>query len=197
MIIGGGPAGLACALTLHAALGKPGVPADLVITVLDAGHTDLQSAELWNVPGIPLGTSGTEHWKTMKSQLGETSVQVISGQAVGVKGEAPTFTVTLESGLNIDANVVVIATGYKHFDLRFEPEVVLLTNLFSPKTRTSLALSAPCLVRPGLYACGNIAGLHSMLSIAMGSGTETACRILSELAGHVMLVHDVPGGHRL
>ena len=133
----------------------------------------------------------------MKEQLAETSVTVFADPVVSVLGESPHFEVLLESGTQLSANIVVIATGYKRFDLQFDPSLSIVKNAYSPKDRPSIALSAPCFVRKGLWACGTIAGHHSMLSVAMGSGAETACRILSEIAGHVVLVHDVPGGHKL
>ena len=47
-------------------------------------------------------------------------------------------------------------------------------------------------VLPGVYAAGLIAGDQTMAAIAMGSGTEAALSLLSDVAGKTVIIHDVP-----
>jgi len=193
VIIGGGPAGIACALTLDAARHMPAYSGiDLQITIIDSGSSDLLAAELWEVPGIPFGTSGAELLKIMRSQLEATSVQWVHDTVLAVNGVRPDFQVVTKSGREWRADTIVLASGFKSFDIQLA-DCETKPHPGSPKPRVCLVQNARGCVREGVYVAGSLSGLHSMLATAMGSGTEVACKILGDYTGIPSIVHDTPG----
>ncbi|MFN3786958.1 MAG: FAD-dependent oxidoreductase, partial [Sulfurihydrogenibium azorense] len=60
VIVGGGPAGLSCALTLASAKGHFEWGENRKYLVIDNDSSDLLKAQLYNVPGLPQGILGRE-----------------------------------------------------------------------------------------------------------------------------------------
>ena len=193
VIVGGGPAGLSCALVLQSAL-RHHPALDLAITVIDAGRSDLLQAELWNAAGIPLGTQGPVLLESLRAQL--THVHLVHERVNRLESVANTgFRLQGALGAEWLADFVVLATGYKDFQLDVTPTLVMRPHPNTAKPRPCLVLDDCLRADPHLYAAGLIAGTHSMFSSACGSGTEAACFLLSELLGLPTHVHDVPHAH--
>jgi len=198
LIVGAGPAGIACALTLAAAQSMANSPfSDLQVQMIDEGSSDLLAAELWEVPGIRLGMSGSELLAKMKAQLDQFHIPLHIGSVNQVSGTVGAFQIETTTGILFEADQVVLATGFKKFSLTVEGGVSVIPHPASPKPRVCLALNDDKMVAPGIYAAGLITGVYSMLAIAAGSGTEVACRILTQLSGGPVVVHDVPGSRKI
>jgi len=192
VIIGGGPAGIACALTLVAARGKPAVPQDMQIGIFDTGASDLLSAALHEVPGISAGMHGSELLSSMRKQVVNTGVIWHEEKIVRISSRTSPFILHGQSGQNWDADIIVLASGFKHFEILLEFDAVTRIHPHSLKPRVCLPVDAEKRVAPGIYVAGLLSGVPSMFSIAIGSGTEVACHILSDLTGQPTVVHDVP-----
>lgn len=198
LIVGAGPAGIACALTLAAAKSMANSSfADIQIEMIDDGASDLMAAELWEVPGIRLGASGSELLAKMKAQLDQFQIPLQVGSVTRLAGSEGAFQVETATGRVQSAEMIVLATGFKKFAIEVEGGVQKIPHPASPKPRICLSLNDENMVAPGIYAAGLLTGVHSMFAIASGSGTEVACRILGKIAGGPVVVHDVPGARNI
>jgi len=195
IIVGGGPAGLSCAITLASAQGRGWEWVDgRRFLVIDDGRSDLKKALLNNAPGIPLGTKGTELLEAMRRQLKELSdsVELVEDAVVKVEGEKGSFKVYTRSGKVYEAEVVVLATGFQSFEIEC-PDCKVRENPKSPKPgRVMVEHDGDYRVKDGLYVAGLLAGVSSMFATASGSGVQVAVNVLSEWAGKPVVVHDVP-----
>lgn len=190
VIVGGGPAGIACALTLEAAKRQNLLDSGSSVTVMDAGHSDLLAAALREVPGLSPGIHGKDLLGTMHAQLQAMGGVYIVDTVTHLFWESAPFRLSTASGREEHADLVVLAAGYKHFELSCEPGLPTKMHPYSPKQRTCLVTDQEHRVAPGIYAAGNLGGEYSMFAVAIGSGTAVACQILSDLAGKPILVHD-------
>lgn len=194
-IVGGGPAGTACALTLEAAKRQGLLDALAVVTVIDSGHSDLQAASLWEVPGLPAGSSGPAILEQMHVQLQNTTAQFQKDTVLHIERTEQSFTLACESGEQSDFDILVLAGGYKHFEFQGNLDLKVQKHPYSPKNRTCFVTDAEHRVAPGIYAAGNCSGQYSMFAVAIGSGTAVACQLLSDLAHEPILVHDTLQKH--
>jgi len=191
-IVGGGPAGLACAQTLAATRGLEGHPQNLQIDLYDKPSSDLNLAELWCVPGLRPGTPGTD-WLAQASHdvLRFGNVERKDVQVLGISGSAPNIQVRTEKGVE-EYHYVVYAPG-RHVEAIIEG-AELYPHPRTVKDWKAVRVDGQSRVRPGVFVAGIAAGNYSMLGSVMGSGTDVAGHILSEIEGHPAVVHDVKGG---
>lgn len=191
-IVGGGPAGLACAQTLAATRGLKDHPQDLVIELFDKPRSDLNLAELWCVPGLRPGLPGAE-WLQL-ARDGAThfgNVEQRELVVLEVTGHAPCFKVRTEIGIE-EYRYVVYAPG-RQMEAQIEG-AVFYSHPRTSKDWKAIQVDEHSRVRSGLYVAGIAAGNYSMLGSVMGSGVNATAHILSEIAGHPVVVHDVKGG---
>lgn len=182
MIIGGGAAGMQCALVLGSsgstAYGKDKKTG--IIIHQKASH--LQSALLNNVLGIAPGTTGVEILKEGKRHLTDKypNVTQIEGEkVVAVTGEAGNFTVKTNKG-EYRAGIVVIAIGYTDlFDIEGLNEYLIPHRLSPPEKNRKQLQNTDHLVKEGIYVAGTLAGWRSQFAIAAGSGAQVATDILT------------------
>lgn len=193
--VGGGPAGLACALTLASSQGRGWEWAEgKKFLVIDNGRSDLNKAMLDNVPGIPMGTLGPELLEKIREQIKATndSVEFLEDTVTKVEGEKGNFKVHTQSGKVFEAEYVVLASGFHKFEIECEG-VEVVDNPKSPKPgRVMVKHDGDYKVREGLFVAGLLAGVSSMYTAAAGSGVQVAINILSEWAGKPIVIHDVP-----
>ncbi|HIC09562.1 MAG TPA: NAD(P)/FAD-dependent oxidoreductase [Aquificales bacterium] len=192
-IVGGGPAGLAAAATLASAKGHLPIMEDKKILVVDEGNSDLKRALLRNFPAVEIGALGTQVWEEMKNRVSSfDNVDLVEGKVVSITGEDGNFTLKTEDGREFQAEKVIIATGFHKFDIEGLP-VEVQPHAKAPRPgKVQLKVDEKKRVMPGVYAAGLVAGDQTMVAIAMGSGTEAALNLLSDVVGKTVIVHDVP-----
>ncbi len=192
-IVGGGPAGLAAAATLASAKGHLPLMEDKKILVVDEGNSDLKRALLRNFPAVEIGALGPQVWEEMKRRVSSfDNVDLVEGKVVSITGEDGNFTLKTEDGREFQAEKVIIATGFHKFDIEGLP-VEVQPHAKAPRPgKVQLKVDEKKRVMPGVYAAGLVAGDQTMVAIAMGSGTEAALNLLSDVVGKTVIVHDVP-----
>lgn len=182
LIIGGGAAGLSCALVLGSALSKPFCVNKKVGIIAHQRASHLSSALLNNALGIPSGTSGKEILTSGMQQLKDLYPEVET-----IEKEKVLKIAFLEGGFEVFTNkntytseILVITTGYaKPFAIKgLEDFIVPHKKSKASKERIQLE-NEDHLVNPGLYVAGTLAGHRSQYAIACGSGAAVATDILT------------------
>jgi len=182
LIIGGGVAGMSCALVLGSAH-KKAYASDKNIGIITHQKTSsLQEALFYNAYGVPLGKTGVELLAETVSQLSDLYphvTQIPNEKVLGVSGSFPEFTVTTNKN-SYQTRSIVVAIGWANtFSIEglmqyVEPHAKSLVE----KQRIQLK-NTDHKVADGIYVAGILAGWRSQLSIAAGSGAAVATDILT------------------
>ncbi|GAB6077324.1 NAD(P)/FAD-dependent oxidoreductase [Hydrogenobaculum acidophilum] len=200
VIVGGGPSGLSCAITIGSAVEhEMEFAKDKKVLVIDNGTSDLKSAKLNNVPGIKRGTLGKELLEQIKNQAIEYPCIEIIEDTVKRVSKNGNFHIETSSGKDFEADVLVLATGFKAFDIE-GIELNVVENPLSPKPNRVMiktnekyeAIDKGEKPVENLYVAGLLAGFSSMFACAAGSGVQVAINILNKYAGKPIVIHDVP-----
>ncbi|CAL2091704.1 Pyridine nucleotide-disulphide oxidoreductase [Tenacibaculum sp. 190524A02b] len=182
LIIGGGVAGMQCALVLGSANNKEFVKNKKIGILMHQRASHLQDALFNNVLGMPPGTLGRDILKEGKEQLSNQYPSVIQ-----IEKEKVQAVLDDEKGYKIITNkneyyskIVVVALNYsKPFDIvGLEQYAERHSRANAMKDRIQLR-NFNHLIKEGLYVCGTIAGWRSQFSIAAGSGASVATDILT------------------
>jgi len=194
LIVGGGPAGLSCVITLASANDRFEWSKGREYLVIDnPGASDLVKAKLNNVAGIPKETLGKTLLEEIRKQALEyKNVEIKEDRVIEAKEEDGKFIVKTEKEEVYEAKVLVLATGFHEFSIK-GLNVEVVENIRAPRPgKIMVKHDGNFKVRENLYAAGNIAGCSTMFATASGSGTQVACDIMSNWAGKNVVVHDVP-----
>jgi len=182
LIIGGGAAGLSCALVIGSALEKPFAENRKAGIILHQKSSHLQSALLQNVFGITPGTKGmdlldqgVEHLTNLYPGIHQIFREKVK-EIAEINGGYRVVTNKNE----YSAKNVVVAVGYTSpFRIRgLEEYLVPHKKAKVSKDRIQLR-NKDHLVKPGLYVAGTLAGWRSQYAIASGSGAAVATDILT------------------
>ena len=194
LIIGGGVAGMSCALVLGSAEFKPYAKEKKIGIVMHQKACALDGALFNNVLGIAPGTTGKEILASGRKQLRETYPHVIQ-----IDNEKVTAVKQLDSGFQVGTNkksysssIVVVAVGPSNFFniLGLKKYVETHQNLPIKKDRIQLK-NTNHLIEENLYVAGVLAGWRSQYATAAGSGTHVATEILTLWNdGQTSMVHD-------
>lgn len=182
LIIGGGAAGLSCALVLGSA-GQKDFTKDKIIGIIThqkASH--LQSALFNNVLGLNPGTTGKSILENGKNQLAELYPhieQIDNEKVTAVTSKNDYFIITTNKAI-YQTKIAVIAVGYTNlFNIHgLESYIKPHPRAKAEKNRIWLE-NTDHLVRKGLYVAGTLAGWRSQFAIACGSGSHVATDILT------------------
>lgn len=182
LVIGGGAAGLSCALVLGSALSKPFCANKKVGIIAHQRASHLSSALLNNALGIPAGTPGKEILNSGMQQLKELYPEVET-----IEKEKVLKIAFLKGGFEVLTNknsytseVVVISTGYaKPFAIKGLGEFIVPHKKSKPSKERIQLENRDHLVSPGLYVAGTLAGHRSQYAIACGSGAAVATDVLT------------------
>lgn len=190
-IVGGGVAGLSCALTLIASTKRLPFAQELQICVADTNESDLLKAELNYCAGVAYGTSGKDELSNMKKLIKrfDSDFEIQNKKVVSIIKDN-VYTITLEDNTTTKAKAVVLASGFHTFDIQ-GLDIQIVPHKKSPREGKIMVANIEELASNDLYVAGLLAGVPTMYSCASGSGVEVACDILSKLAGKIVVVHDV------
>ena len=194
LIIGGGAAGLSCALVLGSAKNKPFAANKHIAILAHQKTSHLQTALFNNVLGLKPGTTGESILECGKKQLQDLyphveqieneKVCIISKSANGFKVETNKNT--------YESKLVVVAVGYTNL-----MTIKGLKKYVEPHPRTAIEKdriwlkNSNHLIEDNLYVAGTLAGWRSQFAIASGSGAHVATDILTLWnAGKHVKVHD-------
>jgi thioredoxin reductase len=182
LIIGGGAAGLSCALVLGSAKNKT-FAADKTIGIITHQKTShLQTALFNNVLGLTPGTTGASILQSGKKQLSDLypHLKQIENEKVLDISESDEGFIIRTNKNQYTSKIVVIAVGYtnlmtiKGLDQYIEPH----PRAAIEKDRIWLK-NTDHLIKENLYVAGTLAGWRSQFAIASGSGSHVATDILT------------------
>ncbi|MEZ4796816.1 MAG: FAD-dependent oxidoreductase [Flavobacteriaceae bacterium] len=194
LIVGGGAAGLSCALVLGSANKRPYVENKQIGIFTHDKASHLQTALFNNVLGLAPGTTGATILKSGKEQLSNLYphiVQIDKEKVLEIKRVSEVFKVKTNKK-TYTSNIVVIAVGYTNlFTIKG------LENYIKPHPRTAPEKNRiwlennDHLISENLYVAGTLAGWRSQFAIASGSGAHVATDILTLWnGGNHTKVHD-------
>lgn len=194
LILGGGAAGLSCALVLGSA-NKLAFAQNKSIGIITHQKTsDLQNALFNNVLGLPPGTTGTSLLNEGKEQLAllYPHVKQLDGEkVVQIKKADKLFEVKTNKNV-YQTELVVIAVGYSNLITIKGLEDYIEPHPRAAQEKHRIWLkNTDHLIEDGLYVAGTLAGWRSQFAIASGSGAQVATDILTLWNGgkHIK-VHD-------
>lgn len=181
-IIGGGAAGMSCALVLGSAQPKPFAANKRVAIVMHQRASHLQNALFNNVLGLVPGTLGADILENGKAQLQELYPhveQIEKEKVTAVLKSSEGFSITTTKS-EYQSKTVVIAVGYNNLMIikGLEDYVETHPRTVAEKERIWLK-NDDHLVDNGLYVAGTLAGWRSQFAIASGSGAQVATDILT------------------
>ncbi|QQE79888.1 NAD(P)/FAD-dependent oxidoreductase [Alicyclobacillus sp. SO9] len=190
LVVGGGVAGLSCALYTSRA--------GLSTTVLDTGMSQLKKvSELHNIPGLPKGISGEDWVATARSQAENAGAEIrqLEATAFDLKQRPyQVFTNSLETGekLSFASDYVVIAVNLG-YPLLEDMDLGLEVNEFVPSKKIRKVKNITFegrTTKPGVYIAGLLADIPSQTAVSSGQGTYVGVQIASEALGRAYMWHD-------
>ena len=182
LIIGGGAAGMSCALILGSANKRPYVSDKKIGIFTHQKASHLQNALFNNVLGVPVGTTGASILESGKQQLTNLypNIEQIDKEKVSkIEKVDSGFTITTNKS-SYQTKIVVIAVGYTNLMtieglesyIEPHPRAVVKKNRIWLKNTNHL-------IKDNLYVAGTLAGWRSQFAIASGSGAHVATDILT------------------
>lgn len=193
IIIGGGAAGMSCALILGSAQAKDFARDKNVGIIMHQKTSHLQTALLNNVLGIAAGTPGAKILKDGPKHLAENYPGVVQIQGEKVKeveSQDEGFSVKTNKN-SYSAKKVVIAVGYTNtITIKGLEEYIIPHKKTKPDKNRIQLKNEDHLVKSGLYVAGTLSGCRSQFAIACGSGASVATDILSDWNGEHTKIHD-------
>ena len=194
LIIGGGAAGLSCALVLGSAKEKAFAKNKRIGIVIHQKTSHLQTALFNNVLGLEPGTLGADILKNGKKQLAKLypHVEQIDKEKVLEISKIEDVFLVQTNKNSYQAKIVVIAVGYTNLMTIKGLESYIAPHPRSPIEKDRIWLkNTDHIVDKNLYVAGSLAGWRSQFAICSGSGTHVATDILTLWnGGNHTKVHD-------
>ena len=182
LIIGGGAAGLSCALVLGSAKNKPFAEGKRIGIVMHQKTSHLQTALFNNVLGLQPGALGTNVLKDGKAQLADLYPhihQIEKEKVIAIERHQEGFKVVTNKN-SYQTIIVVIAVGYTDLMTINGIEEYIEPHPRTIKEKNRIWLkNSDHLIEPNLYGAGTLAGWRSQFAIACGSGAHVATDILT------------------
>ncbi len=182
LIIGGGAAGLSCALVLGSAKNKPFAKDKHIGIIAHQKTSHLQTALFNNVLGLPPKTTGASILESGKKQLTDLypHINQVEGEKVlELSKSEDLFKIRTNKNTYI-AKIIVVAVGYTNL-----MTIKGLEHYTEPHPRTPIEKNriwlknTDHLIEENLYVAGTLAGWRSQFAIASGSGAHVATDILT------------------
>jgi anaerobic glycerol-3-phosphate dehydrogenase len=182
LIIGGGAAGLSCALVLGSAKHKAFAKDKTIGIIAHQKTSHLQTALLNNVLGLQPGTLGSTLLKDGKEQLKALypHVNQIEKEKVIAVIKHPEGYIVETNKASYQAKIVVVAVGYTNLMTIKGLEKYIEPHPRAAKEKDRIWLkNTDHLIERNLYVAGTLAGWRSQFAIACGSGSQVATDILT------------------
>jgi heterodisulfide reductase subunit A-like polyferredoxin len=183
LIIGGGVAGVSCALVLGSAKKKPFVADKNIAIITHQKTSSLQEALFNNAYGISSGKLGSEILTESIENLNTNYphiLQIASEKVLKIEGSFPDFLVSTNKNSYKTKNIVV-AIGYSNtFAIEGLMHYVENHKKSLPEKQRIQLKNTDHKVSDGIYVAGTLAGWRSQLPIAAGSGAAVATDILTD-----------------
>ena len=182
LIIGGGAAGMSCALVLGSAKGKTFAKDKTIGIITHQKTSHLQTALFNNVLGLKPGTLGSTILKDGKDQLKSLYPhvnQIEREKVIAVLKHSESYTVETNK-TSYQAKIVVVAVGYTNLMTIKGLEHYIEPHPRAAKEKDRIWLkNTDHLIEHHLYVAGTLAGWRSQFAIACGSGSQVATDILT------------------
>jgi len=182
LIIGGGAAGLSCALVLGSAKDKAFTKEKHIALITHQKTSHLQNALFNNVLGLAPGTLGSDILKDGKQQLNDLYPhinQIENEKVTTIEKQSEGFLITTNKN-TFQSKIVVVAVGYTNI-----MTIKGLEQYIEPHPRTVVEKdriwlkNTNHLIKENLYVAGTLAGWRSQFAMACGSGSHVATDILT------------------
>jgi len=194
LIIGGGAAGMSCALVLGSAKNKPFANDKTIGIILHQKASALQNGLFNNALGINPGTTGTELLDSGKKQLAEVypHVSQIEKEKVNSVSQEEGFVTVTTNKNSYQAKTVVVAVGPSNmFNIDGLMSYIEPHQKLPPQKERIQLKNVDHIVADNIYVAGVLAGHRSQFAIACGSGASVATDILSAWNdGNHTMIHD-------
>lgn len=194
LIIGGGVAGMQCALVLGSAKNKTFAADKKVGIVMHQKNSHLQNALFNNVLGLSPKTLGIDILSDGKEQL--TALyphifQIENEKIFSVEDYKDGYKITSNKNIYF-SKIVVVALNYsKPFTIKGLENFVIPHKKANPDKQRIQLKNEDHLIKNNLFCCGTIAGWRSQFAIAAGSGASVATDILTKWNNNISTkVHD-------
>ncbi len=196
LIIGGGAAGLSCALILGSAVNKPFAQDKKIGIISHQKSSALQTAELNNVLGFKKGTKGSDILNEGLEQLANDFpdvAQIHKEKVIEIKRLEDKSLLVITNKASYTTKIVVIAIGpSKMFDIIGLTQFVETHNRLPIEKDKIMLRNFNHLIDEGIYVAGVLAGWRSQYAIAAGSGAQVGTDILTLWNdGNHTMIHDV------
>jgi thioredoxin reductase len=182
LIIGGGAAGMSCALVLGSAKNKPYAEHKQIGIIAHQRTSHLQSALFNNVLGLAPGATGESILESGIKQLTDLypHVEQINDEKVSEIIKTTEGFKVVTNKTTHTSKLVVIAVGYTNLLTikGLEKYIESHPRAVAEKERIWLKNNNH-LIENGLYVAGTLAGWRSQFAIASGSGAQVATDILT------------------
>lgn len=182
LIIGGGAAGMSCALILGSAQNKPYAQGKNIGIIMHQRASHLQDALFNNVLGLKPGTTGASILESGRKQLSALYPHItqIEKEKVHEIIQKDNVYEVITNKNTYFSKIVVVAVGYTNLMFIKGLENYIEPHPRSKKEKNRIWLkNEDHLITEGLYVAGSLAGWRSQFSIASGSGAQVATDILT------------------
>lgn len=194
LILGGGAAGMSCALVLGSAKNKPFASNKTIGIIMHQKASALQNGLFNNALGIKLGTTGKELLDSGKTQLADMYPhvdQIEKEKVLSVTQKETFITVTTNKSLYKAKTIVVAVGALNLFNIEGLMQYVEPHQKLPPQKERIQLKNTDHLVTKNIYVAGVLAGFRSQFAIACGSGASVATDILSVWNnGNHTMIHD-------
>jgi len=182
LIIGGGSAGLQCALVLGSAKNKSFAAEKNIGIVVHQKASHLQTALFNNVLGLPPGKFGSDILTEGKKQLADLYpevTQIEKEKVIAVESHQQGYKITTNKN-TYTSKIVIVALNYaKPFSIKGLESYIIPHKKANPTKERIQLINKDYFIKKGLYCCGTIAGCRSQFAIATGSGASVATDVLT------------------
>ncbi len=181
LIIGGGVAGMQCALVLGSAKNKEFAKLKSIGLIAHQKSSHLQNALFNNVLGLEpetLGKNILENGKKQISSLYPHISLIENEKVISIEENKEGYTI-VSNKKTYFSKIVVIALNYsKPFTIKGLENYLEPHQKANPQKDRIQLKNSDHFIKEGLYVCGTIAGHRSQFAIAAGSGAAVATDIL-------------------